>query len=275
MSPPTIRKDFPNNSFIEAEKIHLGLNFIIGTNVHIKVRGIFSIGNFGRFGDNVNINAQEVIIGNHFYHYTDGLDMGGGGSQFPEASLTVGDRCVFHNNYINLAREVVIGNDVGLSPDVDILTHGFWNSVLEGYPVMYAPVHIADGVIVGQRSLILPGRTIAKNVVIGASSTVTNDLAEENSVYAGNPAKFIRKITELTYEQKIYIMTEILSRYNLLGSYVKLEYDHPLIQLDDAIINVDTKEITGVETETTDKFRDFLRRYGIRIYTERPFISIC
>lgn len=265
------------DTLVTANEIKVGRGFSMGKNVRIKVRGKFEIGDFGRFGNDVVINAQNVKIGNHFYHYTSGLQIGGGGSQFPDANLTIGDRCVFHNNHINLARPVTIGNDVGLSPDVDIITHGFWNSVLEGYPTIYEPVIIEDGAIIGQRSVILPGRYIAKNAVVGANSTVSNDLLEENSIYVGNPARFIRKVTELTYEQKVQTMTEILSRYNLLlhkVPYEKLEYDHPYIYLNDATINVETKEITGIETEVIDKFRDFLRRYGIRIYTERGFMSL-
>lgn len=264
------------NSFIEADSISVGKDFQIGSDVHIKVRGRFSVGNWGRFGNNVNINAEEVIIGDHFYHYTDGLNIGGGGSQFPEAILRVGDRCVFHNNYINLAREVAIGNDVGLSPDVQILTHGFWNSILEGYPVSYKPVRISNGVIVGQRSMILPGVDIAENVIIGANSTVSRSLLEENSIYAGNPIQFIRTVKELTFQEKADTIIELLSRYRqLTDSFKKLFFTPPLIYIDDAIIDVEVKTITGIETETTDKFRDFLRRYGIRIYTDRPFLSVC
>lgn len=264
---------FPNNSFIEAEYIHLGKNFQIGNNVQIRVRGKFIVDSFGRFGNNVTINAEEVSIGKHFYHYTDGLNIGGGGSQFPEASLSVGDRCVFHNNYINLARAVVIGNDVGLSPDVDIITHGFWNSVLEGYPTTYKGILISDGVIVGQRSMILPGVTIGPNIVVGANSTVASSLLEFNSIYAGNPAKFIRTIKPLLFEEKRKKLTEILERFNSLAS-VHVVWNYPLINIEEATVNVETKEIIGIETETTDKLRDFLRRYGIRIYTERPFLSL-
>lgn len=264
---------YPNNSFIEAENIQLGRDFQIGSNVHIKVRKTFSIGDFGRFGDNVKITAQEVIIGKHFYHYTDGLNIGGGGSQFPEASLKIGDRCVFHNNYINLAREVTIGNDVGLSPDVDIITHGFWNSVLEGFPVQYSPILVSDGVIVGQRSVILPEVYIARNIVVGANSTVHGSLRKQNSIYAGSPAKFIRKIREPSLEEKIVLFKSIMSRYMELSG-LAVNHVYPFIWSGDSKINVETREIIGIETEITDKLRDFLRRYGIRIYTERPFISL-
>ena len=36
-------------------------------------------------------------------------------------------------------------------------------------------------------------------------------------------------------------------------------------------INVETKEYEGEENNITEDFRDYLRRYGIKIYTTRPF----
>ena len=60
--------------------------------------------------------------------------IGGGGSNFPYAKLHIGDRMVCHTGHINLASPVTIGNDVGLSHDVDLITHGFWYSILDGYP---------------------------------------------------------------------------------------------------------------------------------------------
>lgn len=265
---------YENNSSIEAGFISLGRDFQIGSNVQIKVRGKFDVGNFARFGNNVTINAEEVIIGNHFYHYTDGLRIGGGGSQFPDARIVIGDRCVLHNNYINLAQSVYIGSDVGLSPDVDILTHGFWQSVFEGYPTKYARVNLGEGVIVGQRSMILPGVSVRNNIVIGAQSVVTKDLTEENSIYAGNPAKFIKKIIPLDYFQKRQKLHEIIGRYNYLSKNDAIS-NYPYVEIPGVCkIHVDKKTLEGTENEATDKLRDYLRRYGIRIYTERPFLSL-
>ena len=43
------------------------------------------------------------------------------------------------------------------------------------------------------RSIILKGVTIGENSVVGAGSVVTKDIPS-GEVWAGNPAKFIRKI---------------------------------------------------------------------------------
>ena len=49
---------------------------------------------------------------------------------------------------------------------------------------------IGDNVYIGSKCIILPGVRIGNNVVIGAGSVVTKDIPD-NSVYAGNPARFI------------------------------------------------------------------------------------
>lgn len=261
---------------IEADEIVIGKDFRHGENFHIKVRGLLKIGDYCTFGDDVQIEAEDVSIGDHFFHLTPGLRVGGGGSQFPNASLTIGSRCVLHNNYINLAHRVSMGDDVGLSPDVDILTHGFWGSVLEGYPRRVAPVSIRDNVIVGQRSMILPGVHIYSNVVIGAASVVTKSIERSNCVYGGNPAKFIRDIKEPQEAEKMKIFDEIVECYLTLRPEHRkcLAHLYPIMKLRETSFNLITKEMKGPEDEDTDKFRDFLRRFGIKIYTSRGFQSI-
>ncbi len=53
---------------------------------------------------------------------------------------------------------------------------------------------IEDDVSIGSNATILPVR-ICSNVVIGAGSVVTKDITTPG-IYAGNPAKFLRKIDD-------------------------------------------------------------------------------
>ena len=55
------------------------------------------------------------------------------------------------------------------------------------------PVKIEDNAFVGARSMILRGITIGKYSIIGAGSVVTKSVPE-NEIWAGNPARFVRKI---------------------------------------------------------------------------------
>lgn len=265
-----------NNVHIEAGSIELGKEVILGTNIRIKVKDLFRLGDYGNLGHDLSIRAHYVDIGPHFFHMEPGLKIGGGGSSFPDAVLKVGARCVFHNNYINLARPITIGDDVGLSPGSELLTHGFWYSILEGYPQKYAGITIGNNVHIGQRSMVLQGVEITNNVVVGANSTVTKSLLEEKAIYAGTPAKFVRKIVVPFMNERIKAVQEILDYYKSINGPAITSYNYPFICIEEAVINVDTMTLEGTETVGSDKLRDLLRRYGIRIYSEigRPFVSI-
>jgi virginiamycin A acetyltransferase len=54
------------------------------------------------------------------------------------------------------------------------------------------PIHIGDDVWIGANCTITDGVKIGNGSVIGANSVVTSDVPEY-SIYAGTPAKFIRK----------------------------------------------------------------------------------
>lgn len=56
-----------------------------------------------------------------------------------------------------------------------------------------APIEIKDNVFIGAHCIILKGVTIGKGSVVGAGSVVTKSIPE-GEVWAGNPARFIRKI---------------------------------------------------------------------------------
>ena len=55
------------------------------------------------------------------------------------------------------------------------------------------PVIIKDGAFIGADGIILKGVTIGKKSVIGAGSVVTKSVPD-GEIWAGNPAKFIRKL---------------------------------------------------------------------------------
>lgn len=233
------------------------------------------MGSYSRLGNNTEIFGNNVSFGQHLFN-SSGLRIGGGGRLHPSANFKLGDRCTIHNNFINVCEPVEIGNDVGLSPETSMLTHGYWLSVLEGYPASFAGIKIGDGVIIGYRSLIMMGVNIANNCVVGAQSVVTKSLIN-TGIYAGSPAKFIKEIVPLTTEEKIIKIQNIISEYKKIAQYHNLSpaitIDFPWVTIEDFMINFETLDFKGKETITTDDFRDYIRKWGIRIYTKRPFVS--
>ncbi|MGE3609134.1 MAG: DapH/DapD/GlmU-related protein [Bacteriovoracaceae bacterium] len=55
-----------------------------------------------------------------------------------------------------------------------------------------------ENAIVGANSTLLPGVNIGRDAIVGAGSVVTKNV-EEGCVVAGNPAKFLKKKSELPY----------------------------------------------------------------------------
>lgn len=103
----------------------------------------------------------------------------------------IGQNCFFH-----AAGGIFIGKAVGIGPGVKILTSYHTDTKLE-IPVMHNPlefskVEIMDGADIGTGAIILPNVTIGEGAIVGAGSVVTRDVPPY-SVYAGSPAKFLRK----------------------------------------------------------------------------------
>ena len=269
-----IYEDKKKNIYIKAKSIELGEKVSLGDNIRITTKGDFKIGDYSRLGNDCNFEGNNILIGKHFYN-SGGMIVGAGGQQYPNANLTIGDRCVVHSNIINICEPVIIGNDVGFSGKVEVITHGFWLSALEGYPVSFKGVNIEDGVILGFGSTLLMGASIAKNIVLGAHSLVTKRLDEEKSIYAGTPAKLIRRIEDINLDQRIELVESIIVKYKEIAKYHEIhpviELKYPYILINKFRINVITFEHEGSEDNETDSFRDYFRKWGIRIYTKRPF----
>lgn len=84
---------------------------------------------------------------------------------------------------------ISVGDDVTLASNVRILDHDA-STARAGAHTKIGIVKIGNNVFIGADSIVLCNTRIGDNVIIGAGSVVTHDIPS-NSVYAGNPAKYI------------------------------------------------------------------------------------
>jgi len=108
-----------------------------------------------------------------------------------QKQVTVGKRTRVQSHAF-ICELVTIGDDCFIS-------HGamFINDVFKtggpawGKPELWKPTRIGNRVSIGTNATILPVE-ICDDVVVGAGSVVTKDITEPG-IYAGNPARLIRK----------------------------------------------------------------------------------
>lgn len=267
---------------VKSGKFHAGADCIIGENVIIDVAEETVLGDRCTLGDNTYLCGRSIKVGDDFYgysHWNKRLEVGLGRRSEEDAVLTVGSRCTFHDNKIDLARRVTVGDDVGLSPEVTIYTHGYWMSVLDGFPRAFASVVIGDGVIVGYRSTILAGAGVANECVVGAGSVVTKTLWMEGAIYGGVPAKAIGKVKALNPRVQEELLAEVMDGYKESCAYRGINLDQlgrlswvfPDVWCRGFKINVLSQTSEGEEDSFTDDLRWHLFTHGIRVYTKRRF----
>lgn len=118
--------------------------------------------------------------------------------QYPE-NIYVEDNVSMNRNCTFLAHgKIFIGKNAMIGPNVTIITvnHDYRAKGLKAHTShVLLPVRIGENVWIGANALILPGITIGRNAIIGAGSVVTKDIGD-GEVFAGNPARFIKRRLE-------------------------------------------------------------------------------
>lgn len=115
--------------------------------------------------------------------------------------VRIGYNCIL-NPPCNLSSEpymISIGNNVAIAGGCSFLTHdgGSWIFEQRGEfdETVIGPIRIYDYCMLGESVTILMNVKIGPNSIIGAGSLVTQTVPP-NSVYAGNPAKYICSMDE-------------------------------------------------------------------------------
>jgi acetyltransferase-like isoleucine patch superfamily enzyme len=118
-----------------------------------------------------------------------------------DADLSIGNNVGMSSTAIVAHKNIQIGNFVQIGGGVCIYDTDFHsldpeirqNKKTDREMKNCAPVIISDNVFIGAHSTVLKGVTIGENAIIGACSVVTKNI-QANEIWAGNPAKFIKKL---------------------------------------------------------------------------------
>lgn len=111
--------------------------------------------------------------------------MGGVNIKCPKKTF-IGEDVIFDTNY---PEDIVIEEGVRLTVGVRIVTH-FMNPKTGSYD--RGQVYVGKGAYIGMGTMVVKPVTIGEGAIVGAGAIVTKDIPS-NEVWAGNPARFIRK----------------------------------------------------------------------------------
>ncbi|WP_418747608.1 acyltransferase [Frisingicoccus sp.] len=176
-----------NKFELKRHKVSYGKNLVVRGRLLIQGSGLITVGDNTRIksgikynpigGDGISILAVkesgEIIIGKN---------------------VGISNSTLVAHNQIIIEDNVLIGGNVKIY-DTDFHSMNF-NERMAGYEgTKTAPVKIEKGAFIGAHTIILKGVTIGTYSIIGAGSVVTKSVPS-HQVWAGNPAKFIKSISE-------------------------------------------------------------------------------
>jgi len=132
-------------------------------------------------------------------------------TEHKDAQINIGENCYIGKSCFVSSIGIDIGCDVHISWGVWLYDHNShplsWKdrsmdvfNHYSGLPknwqhIKRAPIKICDKAWIGFNSIILKGVTIGEGAIVGAGSVVTKDVPAW-TIFAGNPAKMIKEISE-------------------------------------------------------------------------------
>lgn len=174
---------------IEADEVEIaaGVRLLPGT--VLRGRSI-RIDRRAELGPNVRIDCREVIIGEETMLRANVV---AAGLALPDSRLELGRRVrVFQDTFLNPSKPLTVGDESGLGGRSLLFTHAAWQSILEGYPVEFAPITIGRNVWLPWQVFVLPGVEIGDDVTVAAGSVVSRSIPG-GSLAAGYPARVLKR----------------------------------------------------------------------------------
>jgi len=245
-------------------EILVGEDVRIGNGVAFNISERMTIGPRSVIGDNAIIEGRDIEIGPECWmnRY---VQIGGGSCMEHESKLRIG--CFGHLGrgvFINTAAEVLIGDEVGLGTDTKLYTHGAYLSALNGFPVEFGNISIADRVWI-PGATVLPGVDIGHDSVIAVGSVV-NRWIPPGCLAGGVPVKILKKDAypnPLDADQRAEFLNRLMLQYFPKVSYW-FKDKGLLLGPSGTIFNFDEQRIEGHANAVTERIKNQLRRNGIR-----------
>jgi len=201
-------------SLILAKHIVIEDDVSIGENTYIECDELY-LGKAVRIGDQNDFVSGKISIGDAT-HIANKVIVDLSGGKTKRSLLVVGSQCLIAVEcYLNTSREIIIGNNVALSPRAMIYTHSFWQSVLEGFSANFNKVEIKNNAWLGSVAQLLPGVTVGEYSIVMSGSVVVNNV-EPSTMVGGVPAiiqkKGIRK--KLSPNAKNQVLLNLLKEFS-------------------------------------------------------------
>ena len=201
--------------------------------------------------ENINLKENNILLNNELKRTNDLLFEINKLNKYDskreellnELFINKGNNFIIGSNInINLASNIKIGNNVNILDGFNASSYGniiieddvkigFGVSIITDNPDVYnrdilniSDVYISKNAYIGANSIILPGVRIGENAIIGAASVVTHDVLD-NTIVAGNPAKEIKKIDDLGFNNK---SNDLITLYDLKGGIISKDSDKNL-----------------------------------------------
>ena len=121
----------------------------------------------------------------------------------------MGENCYWHPWKMPGDPDLIfIHDNVNVSANVTFINHDMSSSLLNTmyhtneFKFYRAPIEIFDNVAIGTGTIILPGKNIGPNCVVGGGTLVCRDIPE-GVVAGGNPVRVIGKFEDFVEKRRI------------------------------------------------------------------------
>jgi hypothetical protein len=85
-------------------------------------------------------------------------------------------------------------------------------------------------------------------------------------------------VDPLPKKERIETINHIINKYKEIAAYHEINpnitVNYPHVYVNECKFDVEKLEFFGKEDKETDDFRDYVRKWGLRFYSKRPFKSV-